>query len=402
MLLECVEQETGPAPAWTVLWLHGLGADGHDFAPIVPELVRPHWPALRFVFPHAPVRPVTINGGMRMRAWYDIVGMDFATRADASGIEESVRQVEVLIAREGERGTPPGLDADLFDPHCEHLLVRLEGKDGARTTTSTHGVVLLQRGLDQRPAMRYPVVAGTHHVLAVLQFQPAHDEVAARHVLVVVGEHGIERCASGSADDRYRLRGELLGDHHAEARGDLLDQLGQQLAGLLRRHAQGQVAAGDHAPGQLGREVAHDIGGEATGEVVAGLAGIVARRVATQREHLQAGLAGAELRQVEAFAARDVGHRANGGDHDRIRVLLTRNNRLGVAKLSMAVGDWHGYSADSAEMWASQADGHYTISGHLPPNEGQTTAHQFQITTQCLTETTSIPRQPGIADEGAP
>ena len=106
MLLECVEQETGPAPAWTVLWLHGLGADGHDFAPIVPELVRPHWPALRFVFPHAPVRPVTINGGMRMRAWYDIVGMDFANRADAAGIEESVQQVEALIAREVERGTP--------------------------------------------------------------------------------------------------------------------------------------------------------------------------------------------------------------------------------------------------------------------------------------------------------
>ena len=104
MLLECVEQETGPAPAWTVLWLHGLGADGHDFAPIVPELVRPQWPALRFVFPHAPVRPVTINGGMRMRAWYDIVGMDFPTRADAAGIEESVAQVEALVEREAGRG----------------------------------------------------------------------------------------------------------------------------------------------------------------------------------------------------------------------------------------------------------------------------------------------------------
>ena len=76
-VLETVERQTGPDPAWTVLWLHGLGADGNDFAPLVPELVRPQWPALRFVFPHAPVRPVTINGGMRMRAWYDIAGMDF-------------------------------------------------------------------------------------------------------------------------------------------------------------------------------------------------------------------------------------------------------------------------------------------------------------------------------------
>jgi len=107
MLLECVEQETGPAPEWTVLWLHGLGADGHDFAPIVPELVRRHWPALRFVFPHAPVRPVTINNGMRMRAWYDIAGMDFATRADAEGVEQSVEQVEALVAREVERGIAP-------------------------------------------------------------------------------------------------------------------------------------------------------------------------------------------------------------------------------------------------------------------------------------------------------
>jgi phospholipase/carboxylesterase len=106
-LLDTVEQETGPAPAWSVLWLHGLGADGHDFAPIVPELVRPDWPALRFVFPHAPVRAVTINNGVRMRAWYDIVGMDFATRADSEGIEESIVQVQALIDRELARGIAP-------------------------------------------------------------------------------------------------------------------------------------------------------------------------------------------------------------------------------------------------------------------------------------------------------
>ncbi len=106
-LLETVEQETGAAPAWSILWLHGLGADGHDFAPIVPELVRADWPALRFVFPHAPVRAVTINNGVRMRAWYDIAGMDFATRADAAGIEASLVQVDALIARELECGIAP-------------------------------------------------------------------------------------------------------------------------------------------------------------------------------------------------------------------------------------------------------------------------------------------------------
>src|SRR5690606_23209410 len=106
MLLQTVEQETGANPQWTVLWLHGLGADGHDFAPIVPELVRPHWPALRFAFPHGPVRPVTINGGAPMRASYDIVGMDFATRADAAGVEQSIAQLGAPIAREAERCSP--------------------------------------------------------------------------------------------------------------------------------------------------------------------------------------------------------------------------------------------------------------------------------------------------------
>ncbi|MEL1262995.1 alpha/beta hydrolase [Pseudoxanthomonas putridarboris] len=106
-VLDTVEQETGPSPQWAVLWLHGLGADGHDFAPLVPELVRPGWPALRFVFPHAPVRAVTINNGVRMRAWYDIVGMDFPTRADSAGIGESIVQVEALIAREQARGIAP-------------------------------------------------------------------------------------------------------------------------------------------------------------------------------------------------------------------------------------------------------------------------------------------------------
>jgi len=105
-LLETVEHETGPAPQWSVLWLHGLGADGHDFAPIVPELVRKDWPALRFVFPHAPVRAVTINNGMRMRAWYDIRDMNLANRADETGVDESVAQTEALIAREVARGIP--------------------------------------------------------------------------------------------------------------------------------------------------------------------------------------------------------------------------------------------------------------------------------------------------------
>ena len=105
-LLETVEEDTGPDPQWSVLWLHGLGADGHDFAPIVPELVRPDWPAVRFVFPHAPVQAVTINAGMRMRAWYDIKDLDLANRADEGGVEASIAQVGALLDREHARGVP--------------------------------------------------------------------------------------------------------------------------------------------------------------------------------------------------------------------------------------------------------------------------------------------------------
>jgi phospholipase/carboxylesterase len=106
MLLECVQTETGPNPTFAVIWLHGLGADGNDFGPIVPELVASNWPPIRFVFPHAPRRPITINGGMTMRAWYDITGMEIAQRQDEAGIRASMAQLEALIAREVERGIP--------------------------------------------------------------------------------------------------------------------------------------------------------------------------------------------------------------------------------------------------------------------------------------------------------
>lgn len=105
-ILETHEIETGSNPSFSVIWLHGLGADGFDFAPIVPELVQKNWPAIRFIFPHAPVRAVTINNGVRMRAWYDIKSFDFNQRADETGVRESMVQIEALIARENERGIP--------------------------------------------------------------------------------------------------------------------------------------------------------------------------------------------------------------------------------------------------------------------------------------------------------
>ena len=103
-LLDCVElAPDGPADA-CVLWLHGLGADGNDFPPIVPELGLPPGHGVRFVFPHAPLRPVTINGGLRMRAWYDIRSLDIDQRADEEGVRDSAARVADLLARERSRG----------------------------------------------------------------------------------------------------------------------------------------------------------------------------------------------------------------------------------------------------------------------------------------------------------
>lgn len=105
-LLDCVELQTSPNPGATVIVLHGLGADGYDFVPIVKELEALGAPAARYVFPHAPQIAVTINNGFVMRAWYDILGTDLVRREDEAGLRRSQQQVEALIAREVERGVP--------------------------------------------------------------------------------------------------------------------------------------------------------------------------------------------------------------------------------------------------------------------------------------------------------
>jgi phospholipase/carboxylesterase len=192
MPLPAVERETAANPRYSILWLHGLGADGNDFAPIVPELIDPAWPALRFVFPHAPVRPVTINNGMSMRAWYDIAAFDLTTRQDVGGMRASVNEVETLIAREHQRGVPSerillagfsqggaiALAAGLR--HAEKLagIIALSTylpmhaalpaeRSAANATTpifwghgSTDPVVAIQRGIDSRDmllSLNYPV-----------------------------------------------------------------------------------------------------------------------------------------------------------------------------------------------------------------------------------------------------
>ncbi len=132
-LLDCVVRETGPEPEHAVVWLHGLGADGNDFVPIVPHLQSAARRPVRFVFPNAPVRPVTINGGMAMRAWYDILGMEIDRDQDREGIARSIAQVEALLDHQIAQGIAP-----------ENLIL---------AGFSQGGAIALRTGLARRPAL---------------------------------------------------------------------------------------------------------------------------------------------------------------------------------------------------------------------------------------------------------
>ena len=105
-LLEAIEIETAASPICSIVWMHGLGADGHDFVDIVPELELPAKPGVRFVFPHAPMRPVTINAGYVMRAWYDIRDDAGTRREDPAGVRASQKAIEALLEREKARSVP--------------------------------------------------------------------------------------------------------------------------------------------------------------------------------------------------------------------------------------------------------------------------------------------------------
>jgi phospholipase/carboxylesterase len=106
--IECVVVETGPNPSGCVIWLHGLGADGYDFVPIVKELEQLGLPSTRFVFPHAPKIPVSINGGYVMRAWYDIRNVDLQRQEDETGVRQSQATLESLIEDQIALGFKPG------------------------------------------------------------------------------------------------------------------------------------------------------------------------------------------------------------------------------------------------------------------------------------------------------
>jgi phospholipase/carboxylesterase len=166
MKIEAVVLETGPDPAATVIWLHGLGADAHDFEPIVPELGLPDSKPVRFIFPNAPERPVTINNGMAMRAWYDILQMGGGAEDEAS-IRESQALVEALVTGEVNRGIP-------------HNKIALAG-------FSQGGAVVLQTALRQPKPLAGVLALSTYLPLAP---KLAGERHAANRQLPIFMAHG--------------------------------------------------------------------------------------------------------------------------------------------------------------------------------------------------------------------
>jgi phospholipase/carboxylesterase len=154
-VLDCVEVQTSPAPTASVLWLHGLGADGYDFVPLVRELEVNGAPRLRYVFPHAPMIPVTINNGFVMRAWYDIRTADLAHREDEGGIRASQAAVEDLIEREVGRGI--GRERIVLAGFSQGAAITLQA--GLRQAAPVAGLVALSGYLplaEQFAAERHP------------------------------------------------------------------------------------------------------------------------------------------------------------------------------------------------------------------------------------------------------
>ena len=188
-LLSSIELQTGKTPDASVIWLHGLGADGNDFVPVVPELRLPSSLSARFVFPHAPVRPVTINNGMAMRAWYDVLAADIASRADLAGVVASQQAIEALIAHETSRGIPA-------------RRVVLAG-------FSQGGVIALYTGLRHRERLAGIVALSTYLVAA--ERLPDEASAANRDVPIFM--------AHGDADPMVRTAWGEASRHALEAAG---------------------------------------------------------------------------------------------------------------------------------------------------------------------------------------
>ncbi|MEH6625300.1 MAG: alpha/beta fold hydrolase [Motiliproteus sp.] len=166
--LTCVELNPAEQAVATVIWLHGLGADGNDFVPIVPELKLPDTLPVRFVFPHAPIRPVTINAGMSMRAWYDILSMGASREVDEQQLDEVCEQIAQLIRQENERGIP-----------CEKILL---------VGFSQGGAVAYQTALKHPQPLAGLACMSTYRIKPELPKNRCHDANIKLPVWVAHGE----------------------------------------------------------------------------------------------------------------------------------------------------------------------------------------------------------------------
>ena len=216
-LLQALELQTHPAPAASVIWLHGLGADGYDFVPVVRELENLGVPAARYVFPHAPTRPVTINGGYVMRAWYDILGTDLVRREDEGGIRDSQQRVEALMARETARGTP-------------RSRIVLAG-------FSQGGAITLQTGLRQDEPLAGLLALSTYLPLA--SAFDAERTAASRGVPIFMA-HGrsdpvIPLVRATTSRDQLKAAGDDVEWHEYEMPHSVCEEEIRQIAGFLKR-----------------------------------------------------------------------------------------------------------------------------------------------------------------------
>jgi len=216
-ILPAVELQTHPAPAASIIWLHGLGADGYDFVPVVRELELLKAPPARYVFPHAPTRPVTINGGYVMRAWYDILGNDLVRREDEQGIRESQALVEALIAREIGRGTP-------------RARIVLAG-------FSQGGAITLHTGLRQREPLAGLLALSTYLPLASAFEAEKTPESRAVPILMVHGRSDpvIPIARAIASRDQLKAAGHPVEWHEYEMPHSVCEDEIRQIAAFLQR-----------------------------------------------------------------------------------------------------------------------------------------------------------------------
>jgi phospholipase/carboxylesterase len=216
-VLQAVELQTSPSPSASVIWMHGLGADGYDFVPVVRELELLKTPAARYVFPHAPTRAVTINGGYVMRAWYDILGNDLVRREDEQGIRESQQHVEALIAREVERGTP-------------RSRIVLAG-------FSQGGAIALQTGLRQREPLAALLALSTYLPLAAAFDAERADSSRSVPIFMAHGRSDpvIPLARATSSRDQLKAAGYSVEWHEYEMPHSVCEDEIRQIAAFLGR-----------------------------------------------------------------------------------------------------------------------------------------------------------------------